>query len=66
MNGKNLNGRFVLNRSQAKVMGVAAGLADWTGVDVLLVRLALVVATLITGPVAIFLYLVTGWLAADR
>lgn len=61
-----MNGRFVLNSSSAKVMGVAAGLADWTGVDVLAVRLAMVVAVLITGPVAVLLYILTGWLAADR
>ena len=34
-----MNSRFLLNRSQGKVMGVAAGLADWTGVDALLIRL---------------------------
>ena len=46
-------------------MGVCAGLADWLGVDVLAVRLGLIVATLITGPVAILLYILTGWLATD-
>ena len=61
-----MNGRFVLNRSDAKVMGVAAGLADLTGIDPLLVRLTLVIATLLTGPVMILLYLLTGWLASDR
>ena len=61
-----MNGRFLLNRRDAKVMGVAAGLADWLNVDVLVVRLGLIVATLITGPVAILLYILTGWLAADR
>ena len=61
-----MNGRFLLNRNQSKVMGVAAGLADWTGVDVLAIRLGLIVATLISGPVAILLYVLTGWLAADR
>jgi len=60
-----VNGRFVLNRSEAKVMGVAAGLADYTGVDVLLVRLGLVAALLMTGPVVILFYVLTGWLA-DR
>ena len=60
-----MNGRFLLNRSRAKVMGVAAGLADWTGIDVLAVRLGLIVATLVTGPVAVLLYILTGWLAAD-
>lgn len=61
-----MNGRFILNRPQGKVMGIAAGLADWTGIDVLLIRLALIVGTLITGPVLILLYILTGWLAADR
>ena len=28
-----MNGRFLVNRRDAKVMGVAAGLADYTGVD---------------------------------
>jgi phage shock protein C len=61
-----MNGRFLLNRKDAKVMGVAAGLGDWTGIDPLVIRLTLVLATLITGPVMILLYILTGWLAADR
>jgi phage shock protein C len=61
-----VNQRFLLNRSQGKVMGVAAGLADWIGVDALLVRLGLVAALLVTGPVVILFYILTGWLASDR
>ena len=61
-----MNGRFVLNPTRGKVMGVAAGLADWTEIDVLAVRLGLIVATLVTGPVAILLYILTGWLATDE
>ena len=61
-----MNSRFLLNRTQGKVMGVAAGLADWTGVDALLIRLGLVAALLITGPVLILFYVLTGWLASDR
>lgn len=57
---------FVLNREQGKVMGVASGLADWTGIDALIIRLGLVVATLVTGPVMVLLYILTGWLASDR
>ena len=60
-----MNGRFVINRSRAKVMGVCAGLADWLNVDVLAVRLAVVIATLITGPVAVLIYILTGWLANE-
>jgi len=47
-------------------MGVAAGLADWTGVDALLIRLGMVAALLLTGPVVILFYFLTGWLASDR
>ena len=60
-----MNGRFILNPAKAKVMGVCSGLADWLGVDVLIVRLGVVAATLMTGPLAILLYILTGWLAAD-
>lgn len=61
-----MNNRFVINRRDAKIMGVAAGIADYTGVDPLIIRLALVAALLLTGPVVLLLYLVTGWLAAER
>ncbi len=58
--------RFLINRQDAKIMGVAAGIADYTGIDVLVVRLALVALLLLTGPVVLLLYLLTGWLAAER
>jgi len=61
-----MNGRFFLNRPQGKIMGIASGLADWTGVDVLIIRLGMIAATLLVGPVTILLYILTGWLAADR
>ena len=61
-----MTNRFLINRDDGKIMGVAAGIADYTGVDVLVVRLALVAALLLTGPVIILFYLLTGWLAAER
>jgi phage shock protein C len=61
-----MEGRFLLNRRDAKLMGVAAGLADYMAVDPLVVRLGFVAALLVAGPVAILFYVVTGWLAADR
>jgi len=60
-----MNDRFVINRTRAKVMGVCAGLADWLNVDVLVVRLGVVIATLMTGPVAVLIYILTGWLANE-
>ncbi len=61
-----MEGRFLINRRDAKIMGVGAGLADWLNVDPLLVRLGLVAAVLITGPIAILFYVLTGWLANAR
>ena len=61
-----MTNRFLINRRDAKIMGVAAGIADYTGVDALVVRLGLVALLLLTGPVVIVFYLLTGWLAAER
>ena len=61
-----MNGRFLINRSDAKVMGVAAGLADYTGIDPTIVRVGFIALTLMTGPVMLFLYVVTGLLAPHQ
>ncbi len=61
-----MNGRFIINRSDGKIMGVAAGLADLTGVDALILRLGLVAALLFTVPVVVLFYRLTGWLASER
>jgi phage shock protein C len=61
-----MNGRFLINRRDAKVMGVAAGLSDYTGVDPTLVRVGFIAATLLSGPLMIFLYVVTGLLAPHQ
>ena len=61
-----MNGRFLINRGDAKLMGVAAGLADYTGVDPTIIRLVFVAATLLTGPVMILMYVLAGLLAPAR
>ena len=61
-----MNGRFLINRREAKVMGVAAGISDYTGVDPTLVRLGIVALTLVTGPLMIFFYFLTGLLAPHQ
>jgi phage shock protein C len=58
-----MNGRFLINRGDAKVMGVAAGLSDYTGIDPTIVRLGFIAATVLTGPVMILLYVLAGLLA---
>jgi phage shock protein C len=64
--GTEVNNRFLINRRDAKIMGVGAGIADYTGIDPLIVRLALVAALLVTGPLVLILYLVTGLVAAQQ
>jgi len=61
-----MTARFTLNRSEGKVMGVAAGLADYTGVDPTLIRLGFVAATLLTGPLMLLLYVIAAWVAPER
>jgi phage shock protein C len=61
-----VSNRFLVNRRDGKIMGVAAGLADYTGVDPLLIRLGLVAALLLTGPIVLALSLVAGQEAAHR
>jgi phage shock protein C len=58
-----MNDRFLINRRDAKVMGVAAGLSDYTGVDPTLVRLGFIAMVLLTGPLMILLYVLAGLLA---
>ncbi|NNM77401.1 PspC domain-containing protein [Sphingomonas sp. ID1715] len=55
---------FRLDRGNAKLMGVCAGVGNATGIDPLLVRLALFMALLILGPITILGYLVTAWAAS--
>ena len=58
-----MHGRFLINRGDAKIMGVAAGLADYTGLDATIIRLGFIAGTLLTGPVMILFYVLAGLLA---
>jgi len=56
--------RFYRDKRRGKVMGVCAGIADYTGVDVTLVRIMWVATVLITG-FTLPLYFITGWISPD-
>ena len=58
--------KFYLDKSNRKWSGVCAGLADYTGIDVTLVRVAVVALTFMTSGWAILVYFMTSWLADDR
>jgi phage shock protein C len=58
---------FNLDRGNGKVMGVCAGLAEYTGVDVTLIRVALVVVTLAGAfPWTLIAYGIAAWMAGPR
>ena len=56
--------RYALDKGNAKLLGVCAGLARTTGWDPTLVRLGTVVLTLFAlGPVMLLLYFVTAFIS---
>ena len=60
---------FYLDKAHGKIMGVCSGIADYTGIDVTVIRVGLVILTVVTGGVGGFgllAYLLVGWLASDR
>ncbi|MEY2927831.1 MAG: hypothetical protein RL367_2308 [Pseudomonadota bacterium] len=57
--------RFALDKINAKWLGVCAGIADYTGFDVTLVRIVTFVATLATFPAALLVYWLIAWIAPD-
>lgn len=55
---------FRLDRGNAKWMGVCAGLGNATGFDPVLIRVAIVLLTLIMGPITLLAYFLTAWAAS--
>jgi len=58
---------FALDKTNARILGVCAGLARSTGWDLLLVRLGAIASTLfLFGPIGILAYILTGLVANNR
>lgn len=55
--------RFRLNRGEGKIMGVSAGIADWTGMPSWFVRTAFVLGALVSFGTAALIYLAIGLIA---
>ena len=59
--------QFYLDKQNAKWMGVCSGIADYTGLDVTLVRVGTVVLTLATGFwILLVAYFLAGYLAPKK
>ena len=55
--------KFYLDKQNKKFLGVCAGIADYTGIDVTVVRVGTVILALITSGWVIPAYFITAWLA---
>lgn len=55
--------QFIINRPEAKIMGVCAGIADYFGWDVTLVRVGFVAAAIFGFGSPVLLYLLIGIVA---
>ncbi|GAA4042059.1 envelope stress response membrane protein PspC [Sphingomonas rosea] len=58
--------RFYKDKRNGKVMGVCAGIADYTGVDVAVVRILMFLALWLSGFSILPVYFIAGWIAEDR
>jgi phage shock protein C len=62
-----MNSRYALDKQEAKLLGVCAGLARTTGWDPMLVRVGAVLATFfLLGPFAVLLYFIVALVADAR
>lgn len=57
---------FRLDKRQGKIMGVCAGLADYSGIDLMLIRVLAVLLTLCGVGSTIILYLLVGLIAPSN
>ena len=58
--------RFYRDSVNGKVMGVCAGIADYTGMDVTLIRIMMVAAILLGSGSPILLYFIAGWMTPKK
>ncbi|MCB2015392.1 MAG: envelope stress response membrane protein PspC [Sphingobium sp.] len=59
--------KFYLDKHNAKWMGVCSGLADYTGIDALWIRVGAIVLTIMGGfPWTLIAYFVTAWMAEAK
>ena len=58
--------KFYLDKQNGKFLGVCAGIADYTGVDVTLVRIGTVLLTILGSGMTIIAYFAAGWIAPNK
>jgi phage shock protein C len=58
--------KFYLDKQNAKLSGVCSGIADYTGIDVVWVRVSAVLLTVLGTGFTILAYILVAWLAMAK
>ena len=58
--------RFYLDKRHKKWLGVCSGISDYTGIDVTVVRILMVVLTFLSGPWTFIAYFLAAWMAPNK
>lgn len=58
--------RFYRNKREGKVLGVCAGIADYTGIDVSMIRLMFLFTLFMSGGSILPVYFIAGMMAPDK
>ena len=58
--------RFYRDKRDGKVMGICAGIADYTGFDVTLVRICMLAALFLSSGSVIPIYFIAGWITPAK
>jgi phage shock protein C len=58
--------KFYRDKRNGKFLGVCAGIADYTGFDVTLVRILLIAAIIMGSGAPLLLYFITAFMTSDR
>lgn len=58
--------RFYRNKREGKVLGVCAGIAEYTGIDVSMVRLMFLFTLFMSGGSILPVYFIAGMMAPDK
>ena len=58
--------RFYRDKRHGKILGLCAGIADYTGIDANLIRWMMVFGAFFSGGSTIPLYFIAGWISPDK
>jgi phage shock protein C len=58
--------KLTKNKFDRKLFGVCSGLANWLGLDTIIVRLLFIAGTIMTGSLLLWIYLILAMVLSDE